>query len=492
MKKLFIIALSLISLVGCNDYLDVNKDPNNPVEMDNKLLIPSAQGFIAAVVGGDMHNTAAFMAQYCDQMPEANQYNNLAEYSFQTDLFNRSYSNLYSGALKDLDIIRNQASAKGLAGDYFIATVLRAYTFQVLSDYLDKAPYSEALQGSSNPMPKWDNGEDIYAGILSELNEAQSKLGNAPAVSGGDLMYEGNINKWIQFANALRLRIYMRSSTVQDNSAKIKALIDEGNFFSGDVKMDVFADEESKRNPWYQTNAISLAKNHVGSYPIISYLKATTDPRIASMFVVAKKSGEYEGMLPGSKTQLINTNKNDAYSGLVYYAKMPVYFITQSELQFFLAEAYLRFYNDDAKAKASYEAAIDANFYTTRELNPETFKISDIIQPGRPTAWDSAASIDDKLRLIGMQKWVALCMINNTEAWSEVRRMNYPKLSSKTAEEINTSATGYIAGDMIAPWVNTLGEQNLVKSLWYPQRAVDLNKNTPAQKKLTDPVWWDK
>lgn len=473
----------VVGLVSCNDYLDVNKDPNNPETTTNELLIPSGQAYIAAVVGGDLHNTACFFSQYLEQAPEANQYNTLCEYRFSTDLFNRSYSNIYAGALKDLETVRFQSDKN--PSDYYVATVLRAYILQVVVDYLDKAPYTEALQGNKNPMPKWDNGQDIYAGILKELDDAEAKLDGKSLIS-ADVILGKDVSKWVKFANALRLKIYMRASNVQDNSAKIKALIDENNFFTGDVKFDMFSNEANKRNPWYETNFVKLANNHVGSYPIISYLKETEDPRLPILFKKATGPADYVGMLPGSKTRL-TANKNSAYSFPNASATVPVYFYTQSELQLFLSEAYLRFYNNDTKAKEAYEAAIRANF-TTRGMSDDASVIYGV---GKLAAWNSGAGIDAKLKLIGTQKWVALCMVNNTEAWSEIRRMGYPALSTSTASDINSNPSVYKPGELICPWVNSLGNK-LVKVLYYPSVATNLNDNTPDRTDLTEKVWWEK
>ncbi len=492
MKKIILSAILAIGLIGCNDYLDVNTNPNNPKETTNELLIPSAQAYIAAVVGGDMYNMGGFFAQYWEQAPEANQYNGLCEYSFDAALFNSPYRNLYAGALKDLETVRSQASLN--PSDYFLATVLRAYTFQVVVDYLDRAPYTEALQGNANTMPKWDLGKDIYAGILDEMDKAQAKLDGASLLSSDVMLHtakeikdkEFHIDRWVKFANALRLKIYMRSSNVQDNSAKIKTLIDENNFFEGDISFNLFTDEANKRNPWYETNVIKLANNHVGSYPIVTYLKDNADPRLESMFKKAVGSGTYEGMLPGSKTAL-PAKKNPAYSFPITNAIAPVYFYTQSELQFFIAEAYLRFYNDDTKAKAAYQAAIDANF-STRGLTGA----SSVYDTGKAGEWLSSATIDNKLKLIGVQKWVALCMINNAEAWSEVRRIGYPALSTKKASDINADPSVYTLGELIAPWANSLGAGKIVKCLYYPQVAIDLNDNTPKRSDLTELVWWEK
>ena len=150
-----------------------------------------------------------------------------------------------------------------------------------------------------------------------------------------------------------------------------------------------------------------------------------------------------------------------------------------------MAEAYLRFFNDDAKAKAAYEAAIDANFETRGITTGGSVLYAD----GKPCAWSGDQNA--KLELIAKQKWAALCCINHIESWAEIRRLGYPKMSSISTNSLYTNPTQLTAGELISPLVNQLGT-GLIKRLYYPQTAVNLNDNTPEQAQLSDKVWWDK
>jgi hypothetical protein len=480
MKKiLFILALST-SLFSCNDWLDVNTDPNYPATVDPFLSIPAIEGSMAAQIGGIMHNYTGIFAQYIDQLPECMQYNDIVTYNLTTssDLMDRNYAGLYAGALEDANVILKSDVATN--ADKFVATVLRANIFQVVVDQLDQAPYSEALQGAALPMPKWDNGADIYKGILDEIDAALLTV-NAALPLSGDLIFNNNMGQWIGYAKALKLRILIRSSYAQDNSAKIKALIDEGGFFTGDAKFAAFADESNKRNPWYETNFKALnTQNLTASLPLTSYLLATNDPRITTLFAKTA-AGNYSGIVPGARVGNTELKKVD-FSQPAISPVQPVYFFLQSELQFFLAEAYLRFYNDDAKAKAAYEAGVAANFAT------RGVAIGDYT----PAAW--AGSTDAKLELIGMQKWVGSAMLNNAESWSEVRRLGIPKLSPSDGAAVDKDPTVYTAGQLISPMSSTLGSGKLIKRVLFPESAVKYNKNTPHQEQsnLNDKVWWDK
>lgn len=488
MKKIILLVAAVAAtLTGCSDYIDINHNPNYPGSVSSELLIPSAQTFLVGRVGGNMYNYAGFFCQYFEQAPDASQYQDISEYRFTIDMFSSDYTYLYAGALKDLENVIVQSETEEAWGDYFVATVLKAYIYQILVDQMDKAPYTEALKGNEIPMPKWDNGEDIYADLLVKLDEAESKLNNMSVVS-GDMILDKDLNQWKGFANALRLKLLMRGSFAQDNSAKVKELISKATFFSGDIMFDNFSDQADRRNPWYTTNKVSLAGNHVASYPIIAYMNSTSDPRLSTVFAPAANTKTYEGEIPGSRQQTANDNKKKAdFSLPVYNATVPVYLYTQSELQFFLAEAYLRFFNDDAKAKAAYEHAIDANF----ELRGIATDGSVLYADGKPCAWSSAKSVEEKLSLIGKQKWAALCCVNNVESWAEIRRLGYPKLSSVPTNELYNNPTKLTAGELISPLVNQLG-YGLIKRLYYPQRAVNLNDNTPEQVELNEKVWWDK
>ena len=84
-----------------------------------------------------------------------------------------TYTQLTSRTQKNLQLVRDIAKEKQNWGDYLAATVLRAFTYQTLVDCYGEVPYTEALD-VSNPTPKYDDGQTIYAGILSELDEALS------------------------------------------------------------------------------------------------------------------------------------------------------------------------------------------------------------------------------------------------------------------------------------------------------------------------------
>ena len=491
MKKiyLFLTIAAVLSLSSCN--LDINDDPNYPSSSDvtPDLVFPAAENAVAAAVGDAMFNYSGFFAQYFEQRPEANQYNNEAELNIDesTNLFDRCYRTLYAGALADIKDVMDRTENKS---DLFACTVLRAYAFQLLVDNLDQVPYSEALQGSANTNPAWDMGEDVYKGVLAEIDAAEAALEGDPMTLTDPLLSK-SVSQWRGFANALRLRMYLRLIDGGINAGeyqnKAMALVNADDFFTGDVAWNVYSNADGQYNPWYDVARALGTKNHVASYPIVSYYLATNDPRI-EYAIMKNEAGEFVGQMPGAKTVYKSWGvdwKNKDVSAIDYTPATfaPIYFFTQSELQFLIAETQLRWGNK-AAAKAAYEAGVQADF-ASRGMSVGSYL------SGNRVNWDAQASDANRLNMIYMQKWAALFYRDHMEAWSEVRRTDVPATSPFSAKQIFEDATIYTPGQMIVPALNYIQAGGLCKRVPYPSTARQLNKNTPASKLLSDRVFWD-
>ena len=148
-----------------------------------------------------------------------------------------------------------------------------------------------------------------------------------------------------------------------------------------------------------------------------------------------------------------------------------------------LAEAQLRFNNDDTSAKAAYEAGV-ANDFSLRGIDGADEFLA------ASGAW--TGSTEEKLHLIYMQKWTALFMHDHMEAWSEIRRTDVPALSDATAAQILANIAAYTPGDLIRPAVNKKGDDNIAMSIPYSSDSRKYNVNTPTPaRQITDKVFWD-
>ena len=487
MKKIYLLAAaSLMMLSSCD--LDINQDPNYPTSADisPELQFPAVISAIADASGDQMFNYGGFFAQYFEQMPEANQYNDIAELNIDEskDVFNRCYNNIYAGALMDIEEIKTKTTN---TANLFACQVMRTQAFQLLVDNTSETPYSEALQGGANSSPKYDDGKTVYEGVLAELDAAEAAL-TGDIVTMTDPLLNKNLSQWKGYANALRLRMYLRliDGGQSEYTAKVTTLLAANNFFTGNVAWDVFSDLEGQYNPWYQS-VFRLTNNHCAAYPIVSYMQTTADPRLSYAIKARTSDNTFVGQFPGSKQEpaIVGTSyKNKDVSTINYDIThdMPIYLFTQSELQFLIAEAQMRFNNNASAAKAAYEAGVEADFALRGVSGVEGFLAA-------AGSWDSAA---DKLKLIYMQKWTALFMHDHMEAWSEIRRTDVPALSTASAAQIKANPALYTPGDLICPAVNKKGGNNIAMSMPYSSNSRKYNVNTPATaRQITDKVFWD-
>jgi hypothetical protein len=366
---------------------------------------------------------------------------------------------------------------------------MKAYTLQVLVDFYDKVPYTEAFQGADNLAPHFDDGYTVYKGILAELDSALNKNFEASTntfAAETDFIFpepltDWTIDPWIKFANTLKLKLYTRMVYAKPAEAEagIKKLYADGaEFLDVDAKMDVFEDAPDKSNPFYEFNfrKLNTSENLKASVTFLSWLQANNDPRIDNYFETVSGSTAYLGINQGDYEN-IDPAFNKASRAKVL-ATAPVDFISLAESHFLQAEALERFFGGIG-AKAHYDAGVTAAFARYGE-NASTF-----IAPGGKYAYPSGGTFEQKLEAIITQKWASMPGSHAAEAFFERNRTNYPKTSP-----VYSTDAGYIAGQFVYP---KKGVTNGVfaKRLIWPDVEISKNANAPAEEPVTKEVWWD-
>lgn len=486
MKKILIsIVLSGLLLTSCTDWLDINKDPNTPDVVDPKLVLPQAELALAVTYGGTMYNHAGFIIQYFDQGVGASNYRDYTQFRAQANSGNRAYADMYNLCLVNAEYVRAESAKTESWGDYLAATVIKAFALQSMVDIFGEVPYTDALQGSVNAQPKYDDGLTVYTGILTELDNALSKTGNSLVTDKNLLFGKSSTPKWIAFAKALKLKLLMRQASINWNGVKsrVDALIAENNFPAADVAFTCWEDNGTKRNPWYVDAAIFFGKtDHMAAAAYINTLSRYSDPRLNARYDAPTAGGLQRGGIPGTFYDS-NTDPKSKFSTPKFVATAPVYLITIAEIEFFKAEAAFR-NNQPAEAQHAYEAAIEASF-----AQAGTTGASDLYAPGKPYAWSNVSGLEK----IALQKWIALGCVNGFESWCEVRRLGTPTFCRKSAEEIASNEAGnYEPGKLIFPKgaPSEIPVNTMMNRFYYPLVSTSLNPNTPESPKLSAKIFW--
>ncbi len=494
--KTTVVAL-LMLFSSCEHWLDINKDPNNPSDANEELTLAAGISSVAYVYGGRYQVLGALWSQHWTQSLGASQYSGIDSYDINSSTYNGQFNELYSGALANLEYVRKLALQNHHHRYFLMATVMQCFTYQVLVDLYDQIPFSEALRGEEGLVtPHYDNGQDIYDSLIARINLALSmdlEAEGAEEVGSEDILFNGNISRWREFANTLKLKIYLRQVYARPQVAEngIRALYadPEERFLSTDVAMTQFTDESGRRNPLYETEitAFGMNPNLVLSNTFLRFMNDKGDvERLDALFYYPERgSAGHKGLDQGNYNdpdEPTGTNSTN-YSKPVFLPQDPVYLMSASEALLLQSEAIVRTnVKSYITAKELYQDAIDQAFYRLGFSDGEAY-----YGPGDPYEFPAEGSpVEEYIKSIILQKWVSLAGIQSLETFLERNRTHYPAESPVPASDNN-----YVPGELTVS-VNNVTSGRFPKRLIFPETEYSGNPNTPPKKEVTEKIWWDK
>ncbi len=505
----------LLGISSCRKFLDVNNNPNVASTATVQTLLPGAQLYVGSSVGVDLAINGSIWAEYWTQSPNASQYKSLEQYSPGQDYFSRVWINLYAAGENFFQLYK-LADSQHKKQYKAIALVMKAYTFQLITDGWGDAPYKQALKGqfedSNYVNPKYDSQRVIYKGILANIDSALKLMNNSDASKPGkdDLVYGGNMDKWIKFAYTLKLKIYLRMSEIDPVGAKagVIALYATPGFTligSGDDAFIAYGFSTSNKSPLYaeaSSTALGSTQNLVGSSTCIDSMNNNGDPRAYVFYegTSASGGGTIAGIAQGDYSTAVLPSSYSIPN--VYVAgdagntasqSAPVNLITSYESLFLQAEVVARGWEltsfgrtDDQLFNAGIQASFDyyASGLAATYGTPATTDIfTDYMvgamfggtvatpTPGYWAVYPVGGTLAQKMSFIITQKWFAMCGNQGFEAWCEQRRTGYP--------------------DFLVVSKNSLIGSNLPKRFLYPTDESTRNLNFPGVVPITTKTWWD-
>ena len=344
-----------------------------------------------------------------------------------------------------------ERKTKGKQDDFYaLSLILKVETMHRLTDIFGPVVYSQYGQGII-PV-NYDSQEEVYNTMFAELDFAINTLtakiqsGASSNLGGVDLStYNGDMTKWVKFANSLRLRLAMRIVKVNNALAKIQA--EKSATHSIGVMTDNADNFALNTNHPLKTvgrgwEDIKMSAN------MESILIGYNDPRTSKFFDQSVAvPGQYKGIR--SAINIVAKADHVGFSNLSDYITSKVTFMTASEAYFLRSEGALRGWNmGGGTAQTLYEDGIRksfdqhglssaaANTYLTNNTNVPAnyvdtapgYAVNNSAAVSTVTIqWNGADTNERKLERIITQKWIA-CFPDGQEAWSEYRRTGYPKL----------------------------------------------------------------
>ena len=438
--------------------------------------------------------------------------------NFQSDRYHTNmgwigshWNPIYTQVVPQLKTIMDSYDAA--TPEHAVSSIWWVFSFSRVTDYYGPIPYFDA--GIPASSVKYDAQDAIYDDFFKRLDAAvavlKTKSGATP-FGASDIMFKGDLAKWIKFANTLRLRLALRISKVDPARAKTEA---EAAVNSG-VMLSASDDAMMVRTGITSGDGNGISRiagwqEFRMSATMESILKGYNDPRMTVFFQPAFATKTYEGMRNGLNPDqlVVQANTNDynsnvgsrwirntgSGSGWENLLAVPADIMHAAEAYFLRAEGALNGWNMGGTAQDLYEkgiresmatwgftgAAVDNYIQgTTPPIAPGDSQnsppVSDI-----PVKW--AATEAQQREQIGTQKWLAV-FPDGCEGWAEFRRTRFPKLY----HVINSVNNDVPASQFIRRFPFTDAEKAANKAA--VEAAVSLLG--PGGDKASTPLWWDK
>lgn len=515
--QICIVCAGLLLQVSCTkNYAKINTDRNTiatigPAELP--FLFARAEKEATPSIWNYQIAQNLFADQYAQYFACTATYFPSDRLVIRMDWVGAAFNPIYTDVVPQLQSIFEAADPQ--SPEYALANVLWVLVFHRVTDYWGPIPYFNAGV-PSNSVP-YDPQDKIYDDFFKRLAAAvavlKTHLSSKP-YGDFDIMYAGDVNKWLKFANTLRLRLALRISKVDPARAKTEA---EAAVADGTLTTSPAEDAYVQRSlTGDDNNGLSIMSDWNEfrmSASMESVLKGYADPRMPVYFLPAVRTGTYEGERNGlTATQLTQSvNLHDANShagprwaspgypgGTSGYLSTPQNVMAVAEAYFLRAEGALLGWNMGGTAQTLYETGITNSMkqWGITDAAAITAYINSIATPIAPNDFLNsppvatipvkwvAGDVAIENQQIATQKWLAMYP-DGMEAWADYRRSRYLKLypvANSDNPDITDTRTQWIRR---IPFLLSEKQNNGAEV----DKAVGL---LGGPDKVTTPLWWDK
>lgn len=437
MKTIKIVAILLLTVaIGCtDDFEDTNTNPNEPETVTANLLLSTAISNGVNSVVDQAWDNGNIVAQLTAKInfTDFDRYNWGTESGFWNDMYEN---------IAVTENIISIATAEGSENTSYeaIALVLRSWMYAQLTDCWGDVPYSEAINGQTedNFQPTYDAQQNIYTGIIADLERADQLLAQGQQIFGGDVIFDGDLTNWRKLANSLRLRYLMRSSNVSDVSSAMQAIADAGNIFESNSDNAVLIyPATSQVDSWPISNGrIGGFDEHRMSTTSEAILKQYGDNRISAWFQPTDNPDDDPTLFAGLPNGLSENNASTYNGGASNVSRLNQSFFYDSpnsveapimkfsEVQFILAEAAQRgLISGDAETYYNAGVTAELEYWNTG-------------QDVAAYLAQTGVAYDGTLELIITQKWLGSFLVG-MEGWFDFRRTGFPSFIVPGQDNVN-------------------------------------------------------
>lgn len=513
--------LFALILVSCDvsDFGDMNENPTQSTEMDDRFILTTVQKGYAGQRGWISRANwiyASNIVQHTSMGTGSGDIYSLNRAN-AASMWEQQYAAGWQAVVRNVqDMIKSleqqQEEGENVVNRMAITRILRAFVFHRLTDIYGDTPYFEAGLGFHEGIfnPRFDPQQEIYADMFKELDEAVNQFGPPQPDDYGaaDLVYGGNLDQWQRFGNSLRLRLALRVIKVDPDLAREQAqaaINHPAGVMQSNDDMWVFPHEVGA-NIHTHTNPNAeyyLVQNNIYlSQTMVDWMLTHEDPRLR-IYGAVLPDGVGGEVITDPALQLGRPNgwsdgqieNHPRYPGSVnQYTMMhprfldlaqPSVWFSYAEVEFMLAEADVRWGIAPLSAAEHYNRGVEsAMTYLTVYSGDTDILQAEIDDYLTRNPFNSTGTTGEQLEQINTHYWAAT-FHNALEAWINFRRSGYPALERAPVDDPAPH-----------PASDTGGE--FPTRLTYPENEALLNQanfeaaiSRQGANNLSSRVWWD-
>lgn len=292
-----VLATALMASTGCTDgFEEANRNPNQTDQVNPEYLFnTSVYNTLDTYCGSMKKVLLANYAQYYGGAVGGQ----IQRYANQGSTNDEYWRKAYN-AMLPLQFVDDKLDADGEYHNRVLITrIWKYYLYSQAASIWGPIPMSGALSG--NPHVPYDSEKDIYYALLDGLKECAEGIDPDGDAFIKDPIYpSGNgfsdLDKWIKFANSLRLRLAVRICNADEAKAKevISELMSNESLMmtsNSDNCCAKWGDNVGTRNYFYDYLVVNRDANsdklHSAGEAILMYTAPYNDPRVKVWFTEA-------------------------------------------------------------------------------------------------------------------------------------------------------------------------------------------------------------
>jgi hypothetical protein len=450
---------------SCQNFLDVNTNPNGPQTVTANLYLPPMLHWMFTAPQYD----GRFVGHYAQEWISTSTNFSPAQtwgrmgYDPASDNGAEQWRDVYWSLGQNLVDMNNEATAEQRWDLLGVGLILKAWGWQVLTDLHGEIIVKEAIDQSRTAFD-YDTQDYAYQEVQRLLDSAIVLLNrtdgavDAVYLGKGDKIYSGDRTKWLKLAHGmLALNLNHYSNKASYDPATVIAEVDKSFASNSDDALLAYpatSPDNADRNFWGTTRQnIQLYRQTQFIVNLMNGTQfgGTVDPRMTRI-LAASPDGQYRGLDPnvlgfGALTAAQQPNNFWGYPGgagvglpsrYIFSDKTKMPLMTYAQLQFIKAEAALKM-GDQATALSAYTKAISASIDFVNARNLDDNQTATQISAAEKTAFLASPNIVPTvltLSHIMSQKYIAQWAWGHNELWMDMRRYHYTDVDPVSGTEI--------------------------------------------------------